>query len=50
MGFTSVPLRNPLLGFAGCLQFFHADFCDDREEVELTTNTLFPGETDVFQN
>src|SRR5262249_23671718 len=26
VGFTSAPLRQPLLGFAGCLQFFDADF------------------------
>ena len=43
VGFTSAPLRHPLLGFAGCLQFFGANFLGDREEVELTVNSLYPG-------
>jgi hypothetical protein len=36
-------LRFPLLGFAGVLQFFDADFRGAREEVELTINSLYPG-------
>src|SRR5438309_424991 len=40
VGFTSVPIRRPLLGFAGCLQFFSATFLGDREEVDLTVNSL----------
>jgi hypothetical protein len=36
-------LRRPLLGFAGCLQFFTAAFHGDLEFVELTINTLYPG-------
>jgi hypothetical protein len=40
---TSVPLRFPLLGFAGFLQFFDALFCGASEEVILTTNSLYPG-------
>ncbi len=43
VGFTAAPLRFPLLGFAGALQFFSADFRGDREEVELTVNALYPG-------
>jgi hypothetical protein len=43
VGFTSAPLRQPLLGFAGCLQFFDAAFRGAREEVELTPNALFAG-------
>ena len=43
VGFTSAPLRQPLLGFAGCLQFFHANFLGDQEAVELTVNTLYTG-------
>ena len=42
----SVPLANlqsPLLGFAGFLQFFTATFRGDREEIELTVNSLYPG-------
>lgn len=43
VGFTSARRNQPLLGFAGCLQFFSANFHGDREVVELTTNTLYPG-------
>jgi hypothetical protein len=43
VGFTSSRLHFPLLGFAGVLQFFTADFRGDREEVELTVNALYPG-------
>ncbi len=43
VGFTSAPLKRPLLGFAGFLQFFTATFCGDREEVELAVNTLYHG-------
>jgi hypothetical protein len=48
VGFTAAPLRQPLLGFSGCPQFFHADFRGDREEVELTTNTLYAGRSGAF--
>jgi hypothetical protein len=43
VGFTAVQLKQPLLGFAGCLQFFGALFRGDREEVELEVNALYPG-------
>lgn len=43
VGFTAAPLRQPLLGFAGCLQFFDANFRGSREEVELTINVNYPG-------
>jgi hypothetical protein len=43
VGFTAAPLPYPLLGFAGCLQFFSAVFHGDREEVELAVNRLYPG-------
>jgi hypothetical protein len=43
VGFTAVRLVFPLLGFAGCLQFFDALSRGDREEVELTVNSLYPG-------
>ena len=42
-GFTAARLTVSLLGFAGCLQFFGAFFHGDREEVELTVNSLYPG-------
>jgi len=43
VGFTPAPLRRPLLGFAGCLQFFTATFYGDGEQVELDANALYPG-------
>jgi hypothetical protein len=43
VGFTPAPLRRPLLGFAGVLQFFTATFHGDREEVELAVNSLYRG-------
>ncbi len=43
VGFTSAPLNQPLLGFAGFLEYFTAVFLGDREEVELTVNSLYPG-------
>jgi hypothetical protein len=42
-GFTPAKLLSPLLGFAGFLQFFTATFHGDREQVELTVNSLYPG-------
>jgi hypothetical protein len=43
LGFTAAPMVQPILGFAGCLQFFHANFLGDQEAVELTVNTLYSG-------
>jgi hypothetical protein len=43
VAFTPARMRNPLLGFAGFLQFFTATFHGDREEVELVVNHLYPG-------
>jgi hypothetical protein len=43
IGFTSGPLRSNLLGFAGFLRFFTATFHGDREEVELSVNSLYRG-------
>jgi len=43
VGFTPAPLGHPILGFAGCLQYFTATFHGDREAVELTVNRLYPG-------
>jgi hypothetical protein len=42
VGFVAGSPIRPLLGFAGFLQFFTATFHGDREEVELTVNSLFP--------
>jgi predicted aspartyl protease len=41
--FTRSVLRRPLLGMAGFLQFFRADFNTDLELVDLTINRLYPG-------
>ena len=43
VGFTSAPLHRPLLGYAGFLQFFTANFHGDRELAELTVNAAYPG-------
>jgi hypothetical protein len=43
VGFTNAKMSRPLLGFAGCLQFFTAVFHGDLEELELKINSLYPG-------
>jgi predicted aspartyl protease len=43
VAFTKSALRRPLLGMAGFLQFFRADFNTDLEFVDLTVNRLYPG-------
>jgi hypothetical protein len=43
VGFTAGPLRRPLLGYAGFLQFFDITFRGAREEVELAINAAYPG-------
>jgi hypothetical protein len=36
-------VHRSLLGFGGFLQFFTATFHGDREQVELSANSLYPG-------
>ena len=43
VGFAPFPLLRCLLGFAGFLQFFNADFRGADQEVTLLTNALFTG-------
>ena len=43
VGFVAVPLSQLLLGYAGFLQFFDADFRGADREVILTPNRSFPG-------
>ncbi len=43
VAFTPARLIYPILGFAGCLQFFDATFRGALEEVELTVNALYRG-------
>ena len=42
VGFISTHLRYSLLGHAGCLQFFDAQFRGADQEVVLTPNSSFP--------
>jgi hypothetical protein len=43
VGFTPAPLRRPLIGHAGFLQYFTATFHGDAEKLELTVNATYPG-------
>ena len=43
VAFTPARLRFPLLGFAGCLQFFTATFDGEGEQVTLAANARYPG-------
>ncbi len=43
VGFAALPMRRPLLGFAGCLQYFDVLFRGADEVFEMTANRLFPG-------
>jgi hypothetical protein len=43
VGFSPAPIRYPLLGTAGCLQFMDARFRGADQIVELETNHTFPG-------
>lgn len=43
VGFAPFPLLRGLLGFAGFLHFFDADFRGADQEVELVPNALFAG-------
>ncbi len=43
VGFVAVPLQRPLLGYAGFLQYFGAEFRGADREVILTPNRSFPG-------
>ncbi len=43
VGFAPFPVLRGLLGFAGFLQFFDADFRGADQEVTLLPNTLFVG-------
>jgi hypothetical protein len=42
VGFSTT-VRRPLLGYAGCLQFFDAHFRGALRQVELTVNDSYPG-------
>jgi hypothetical protein len=41
--FSQAPLRYPILGLGGCLQFFDARYLGDKRIVELQTNPTYAG-------
>jgi hypothetical protein len=43
VGFSSAPIKYPLLGITGCLEFFDATFRGEDHVVELVPNGSFPG-------
>ena len=43
VGFTSTPLRRPLLGMAGFLELFTATFHGDTERLVLAVNSRYAG-------
>jgi hypothetical protein len=43
VGFSPAPIRYPILGTAGCLQFIDARFRGADRIVELEANRLYPG-------
>ncbi len=45
IGFSQAPLRYPILGICGCLQFFDARFLGQNQFVELETNGSYSGTT-----
>lgn len=45
VGFSPAPIRYPILGLAGCLQFFDARYRGLDRIVELETNSSYPGTT-----
>jgi hypothetical protein len=49
VGFSVAPLRYPILGISGCLQFFDARFLGERRVAELETNPSFSGTTFLVQ-
>ena len=43
IGFSQAPMRYPILGLSGCLQFFDASFFGEDRVVRLEVNRSFPG-------
>jgi hypothetical protein len=43
VGFTAAKMYRPMLGFAGCLQFFDTNLRGALEVAELTVNSIYPG-------
>jgi len=45
VGFSPAPIRYPILGLAGCLQFLDARYRGEDRIVELELNRSYPGTT-----
>ncbi len=43
IAFADIAMNRPLLGFAGCLEFFTTTYHGDRELIEMLPNGRFPG-------
>ncbi len=43
VGFSDAPIRYPLLGIAGCLQFMDTTFLGERRAVSIEINASYPG-------
>ena len=43
VGFTSAAIRYPLLGVAGCLEYFDVTFLGAGQQMEIEPNSTFPG-------
>jgi hypothetical protein len=43
VGFSPAPMRYPILGTCGCLQFFDPRFRGEDRIVEIETNRSYPG-------
>ncbi len=43
VGFSPAPMRYPILGTCGCLQFFDAQFRGGDRMVDIETNRSYPG-------
>ena len=43
VSFSPAPIRYPILGLAGCLQYFDATFRGDGRMIEISPNSTFSG-------
>ena len=43
IAFSQAPLRYPILGLSGCLQYFDARYRGEDRIVQLETNRAYPG-------
>jgi hypothetical protein len=45
IAFSHAPIRYPILGIAGCIEYFDVTFLGSDQQVVLQPNRLFPGVT-----